>query len=227
MAIKIQNTAALDVSNGVKTVVYGGAGTGKTRLCASAPSPIIVSAESGLLSLSDGEVDFIEVNSLKQFDEVYRWAKGSEEANNYETICLDSLSEIAEVLVAELIPQYKDGRQAYKALADAMMPMLRKFRDLKEKHTCFTVKMIRIKDEDSGATTDELLMPGQVLGNQIPYMVDELFYMTVDRKGNSLVQTAPSRTAFCKDRSGALDNPEEPNLTKIIHKIQLKSKRGN
>lgn len=224
MAIKIQNTSDIEI-NSVKTIVYGGAGVGKTRLCATAPTPIIISAEKGLLSLADGDVSFIEIKSMKEFNEAYQWAKGSSEADLYETICLDSLSEIAEVLVAELKPQYKDGRQAYMALADAMMPMLRKFRDLDSKHTVFTSKLIRVVDEESGTVSEEILMPGKVLGNQIPYMVDELFKINVDRKGIASLQTAPSRLSFAKDRSGALDNPEVLNMTVIINKIM--TKQGN
>ena len=219
MAIKIQKTSDI-VCDAVKCVVYGGAGVGKTRLCATAPNPIIISAESGLLSLADVECDYIEIKTLKELDEAYRALKAD---NNYDTICLDSLSEIAEVLVAELKPQFKDGRQAYMALSDAMMPMLRRFRDIKGKNTVFTSKLVVVKDEESGAITQELLMPGRVLPSQIPYMVDELFCLQVDRKNVPFLQTQPDRLRFCKDRSGALDKVEEPNMTAIINKIMAKA----
>lgn len=224
MAIKIQNTSNVKIDS-VKTIVYGGAGVGKTRLCATAPNPIIISAEKGLLSLADVDVDFIEIKNMKEFNETYQWAKSSSEAELFQTICLDSLSEIAEVLVAELKPQFKDGRQVYMALADAMMPMLRRFRDLAGKHTVFTAKLIRSVDEESGVVSEEILMPGKVLGSQIPYMVDELFKINVDRKNVASLQTAPSRLSFAKDRSGALDNPEALNMTTIINKIM--AKQGN
>jgi hypothetical protein len=224
MAIKIQNTSSIELT-AVKTVVYGGAGVGKTRLCASAPTPIIISAESGLLSLADSNVDFIEITKLRDLDEAYRWSKSSAEASQYETIGLDSLSEIAEVLIAEIKPSHKDARQAYGALADAMMPMLRKFRDLPDKHTVFTSKLIQIQDEESGTISQQLLMPGKVLGYQIPYMVDELFCMQIDRKGVPFLQTAPDRMRFCKDRSGALDNPEKPDMSVIINKIMTKGNK--
>lgn len=224
MAIKIQSTSNIIIDS-VKSILYGGAGVGKTRMCATAPTPIIISAEKGLLSLTDETVDFIEIKNMKEFDECYRWAKTSKEAEQYETICLDSLAEIAEVLVAELKPQYKDGRQVYMALADAMMPMLRKFRDLERKHTVFTSKLIRIQDEESGVVSEELLMPGKVLGSQIPYMVDEMFKINVDRQNKATLQTAPSRLSFAKDRSGALDNPEVLDMTVIINKIM--AKQGN
>lgn len=219
MAIKIKKTSDQKIDS-VGTVVCGGAGTGKTRLCATAPNPIIISAESGLLSLSDVDCDYVEINSLKQLDEAYREFKKN---NDYDTICLDSLSEIAEVLLVELKPQFKDGRQAYMALADAMMPMLRRFRDIKGKHTIFTSKMVVIQDEESGKVTEELLMPGRVLPTQIPYMVDEFFHLVVDRKGVSSIQTTPDRTRFAKDRSGALDASEAPNMTNVIEKIMSKS----
>lgn len=224
MAIKIQSTKDILIDS-VKSIVYGGPGSGKTRMCATAPDPIIISAEKGLLSLADVDCSFIEVKNMRDFNDAYKWCKSSEEAKLFQTIGLDSLSEIAEVLVTELKPQYKDGRQVYMALADAMMPMLRKFRDLERKHTLFTVKMLRIQDEESGAVTEELLMPGKVLGNQIPYMVDEMFKINVDRKGVSTLQTAPSRLSFAKDRSGALANPEVLDMTVIINKIM--AKQGN
>jgi len=224
MAIKIQSTKDIKIDS-VKCIVYGGPGSGKTRMVATAPNPIIISAEKGLLSLADVDASYIEVRNMKDFNDAYKWAKSSTEADLFESIGLDSLSEIAEVLVTELKPQFKDGRQVYMALADAMMPMLRKFRDLERKHTLFTVKMLRVQDEESGAVTEELLMPGKVLGNQIPYMVDEMFKINVDRKGTATLQTAPSRLSFAKDRSGALANPEALDMTAIIKKIM--AKQGN
>lgn len=224
MAIKIQNTKDFEV-DAVKCVVYGHAGSGKTRLAASAPSPLIISAESGLLSLTDRHVDYIEIKSLKEWDEVYRFVKTSADAAKYDTICLDSLSEIAEVLVAELKPNFKDGRQAYMALSDAMMPMLRKFRDLPEKHTLFTSKMVTIQDEESGRVTDELMLPGKVLPAQVPYLVDELFFLGLNKKKENTLFTAPNRRSFAKDRSGALLAEEVPDMTAIINKIMAKAKK--
>lgn len=219
MAIKIRKTSDVKI-NGVKCVVYGGAGVGKTRLCATAPRPIIISAESGLLSLSDVDVDYIEISKLKHLDEAYRALKDS---TDYDTICLDSISEICEALMEEFIPQVKDGRQAYGMMASAMMPMLKKFRDIKGKHTAFTSKLDVVKDEEGNKVGEDLLIPGQVLGKQIPYLVDELFCLQKDRKGNSFLQTVPDRVRFCKDRSGALESQEEPDLSVIFEKIMAKS----
>ena len=203
MAIKIQNTADIEFV-GVKCIIYGGAGVGKTRTIATAPSPIIISAEEGLLSLMEVEIPYIEVKTLQDLDDAYNLLK-KDAGQTYKTIGLDSLSEIAETLIAQELPKYKDGRQAYAALAQAMIPMLKKFRDLKDVNTVFSCKKIDVKDEETGTVTTELMLPGNVLSNQVPYIVDELFYMDVDRKGIPFLQVKPSRKVFAKDRSGALD----------------------
>ena len=83
------------------------------------------------------------------------------------------------------------------------------------------------KAEDTGIVTEELFIPGQVLPNQVPYMVDELFCMQTDRKGKEFLQTSPDRTRFAKDRSGALEAKElDPNLTEIFKRILEKSNKG-
>ena len=203
MAIKVQSTADIQF-HGVKCIIFGGPGVGKTRSIATAPKPIIISAEEGLLSLMEVDVPFIEVKSLDDLNEAYNFLK-KDAGQTYKTIGLDSLSEIAEVLIAQELPKHKDGRQAYAALAQAMIPMLKKFRDLKGVNTVFSCKKIDVKDEETGTVTTELMLPGNVLSNQVPYIVDELFYMDVDRKGIPFLQVKPSRKVFAKDRSGALD----------------------
>ena len=231
MAIKVQSTADIQF-HGVKCIIFGGPGVGKTRSIATAPKPIIISAEEGLLSLMEVDVPFIEVKSLDDLNEAYNFLK-KDAGQTYKTIGLDSLSEIAEVLIAQELPKHKDGRQAYAALAQAMIPMLKKFRDLKDVNTVFSCKKIDVKDEESGVVTTELFLPGNVLSNQIPYLVDELFYMDVDRTGIPFLQTKPNRKAFSKDRSGALDPKGEfasskdgvPNLTHLFKKIRDKKER--
>ena len=227
MAIKIKKTSDVKL-NGVKCVVYGGAGTGKTRLCATAPRPIIISAESGLLSLSGTDCDYIEISKLEDLDAAYNHLRDSKD---YDTICLDSLSEICEVVLDTIKINHKDKRQAYGEMADAILPMLKRFRDIKGKHVIFTSKLVTKQDEESGMITQELFIPGQVLPNQVPYLVDELFCLQRDRKNLQVMQTQPDRMRFCKDRSGALEALEKPkgsdseiNMTDIINRIIEKTK---
>jgi hypothetical protein len=58
-------------SHHLKILVYGAAGAGKTRLIGTAKDPLIISAESGLLSLRDIDVPYIEVKTLADVQDAY------------------------------------------------------------------------------------------------------------------------------------------------------------
>ena len=217
MAFVIKNTSEI-TQKGIKIAVYGNAGAGKTRLCASAPNPLIISAEHGLLSLKSEKVDFVEIKTQKDFDEVYKFVK-SEECK-YETICLDSASEIAEVLLIDFKKDEKDPRQAYMKMGDYMIDMIRKFRDLPNKNVVFNFKMKIVEDEDAGVILYVPMAPGKMISQQVPYMFDELFCLLIKKDGTRYLQTAADRQRFCKDRSGSLEKEEQPNLTQLINKIK-------
>ena len=70
MAINVKSTGSL-AANGVKVLVYGQAGAGKTSLIKSLPSPIVLSAEGGLLSIQDADLPFIEIASMEDLREAY------------------------------------------------------------------------------------------------------------------------------------------------------------
>ncbi len=220
MPINIKSTKDV-TTNGIKAVLYGFAGVGKTVACSTAPRPIIISAESGLLSLADVDMPYIEVKTVKDIGQAYEFLKKN---GDYNTICLDSISEITEVVIAEFLkdPEVRDGRQAYAKLAEAMMPMIRKFRDLIGKNVVFTSKAKRFEDELTGRVVVEPMLPGRVVPANLPYMVDELLYLDVDRRGERFFQCQPKAGILAKDRSGKLDDKEQPNLTHLFEKMLAK-----
>ena len=61
-------------------MVYGGAGVGKTVLCSTAPNPVIISAEAGLLSLRDFDIPYVSVTKYEDLVDVYKWMASSAEA---------------------------------------------------------------------------------------------------------------------------------------------------
>ena len=98
MAINLRSTAGLH-ANGVKVLVYGQAGAGKTSLIKTLPAPLVLSAEGGLLSIADADVQFIEVSSMDTLKEAYQWVLNSDDAKHFQSVALDSISEIAEVVL--------------------------------------------------------------------------------------------------------------------------------
>ncbi len=223
MAIKLTTTREAARSNGVKILTYGQAGAGKTTLCATTGgTPIIISAEGGLLSLRASDIPVIEVSSIADVHEAYAFLMSPEGAH-FDWVCLDSISEIAEVVLNAEKKATKDPRQAYGALTEQMTDLLRAFRDLPGRNVYMSAKQERTKDELSGAVLYGPSMPGQRLGQGLPYLFDEVLCLRIekDAEGKTVraLQTQPDFQYGAKDRSGALDAFEPPNLAAIAAKI--------
>lgn len=220
---RIQSTEGYGAQKGVKILVYGLAGMGKTTLCATAPSPIILSAESGLLALARYNLPYLEVKTLQDLRDYFNWANSSNECRkNFQTICIDSISEIAEVVLGATKVKVKDGRMAYGEMIDQMNAIIKNYRDLAGYHVYMSAKQERIKDDITGVVVNQPAMPGAKLGQNVPYLPDEVFKLDIEGFGAQsyrLLRTQPDLMNVAKDRSGVLNPIEEPHLGKIIDKI--------
>ena len=222
MAINIKSTNGLH-ANGVKMLVYSHAGAGKTSLIPTLPSPIVLSAEGGLLSIAGADVPYIEIASMADLMEAYQWLTESADAKAFQSVALDSISEIAEVVLTEELKRNKDGRAAYGELNAVMTGMIRAFRDLPGRHVYFTAKCEKAQDEQ-GKMLYAPAMPGKSLTMQLPYFFDAVFALRVERdsEGNThrMLMTDSDGLWIAKNRAaGRLDTWEAPDLGAIINKI--------
>lgn len=224
MAIKLTTTRQSAQINGIKVLVHGPAGAGKTSLCATTGRPtVIISAEAGLLPLRGHDIAVIEVKSLEDVQEAYQYITESPDAQQFEWVCLDSISEIAEVCLSFEKAQTKDPRQAYGNLQDKMGQIIRAFRDLPGKNVYFSCKQERQTEQSTGAQLYFPSLPGAKLGQGIGYFFDEVFSLRVERDAEGNVtrwlQTGRDLNHEAKDRSGALAMFELPDLSQIANKI--------
>lgn len=219
MAIKLTTTKQSAIDNGVKVLVYGAAGVGKTTLSGTAKNNVIISAEAGLLSLSHHDIPVIEVSNLDDVMDAYQFLLNSEDAKGFEWITLDSISEIAEVCLAAQMKGTNDGRKAYGDMNAIMADLIRSFRDLSGRNVYFSAK----EREDKETHHIAPMLPGGTIGQQMPYWFDEVFNLRIieDQEGNSQrwLQTQPDMLRVAKDRSGKLDPFELPDLDAVSAKI--------
>lgn len=221
MAINVKTTAGL-TANGVKVLVYGAAGSGKTSLIRTLPNPIVLSAEGGLLSIQDANLPYIEISDMDTLKEAYTWLTTSKEAKGYQSVALDSISEIAEVVLNAEKKTAKDPRQAYGAMQEHMADLIRAFRDLPGMHIYMSAKLEKSNDE-LGRVLYAPSMPGNKTGQALPYFFDEVLALRVEKDAEGV----PQRGLMCdsdglwlaKDRSGKLSPWEAPDLGAIIAKI--------
>jgi phage nucleotide-binding protein len=206
----------------VKVLVYGQAGAGKTSLIKTLPSPIVLSAEGGLLSVQDADLPFIEVDGMETLKEAWLWLTESAEAKGFKSVALDSISEIAEVVLNAEKKATKDPRQAYGAMQEQMADIIRAFRDLPNRHVYMSAKLEKSQDE-MGRILYAPSMPGNKTGQSLPYYFDEVLALRIERDSDGGTQRALMCDGdglwLAKDRSGKLAPWEAPDLGAIIAKI--------
>jgi len=231
MAIEILTVLEAVEDHGVKILVHGPAGAGKTQLCGTTgQTTIILSAEKGLRTLKRYAIEFpkkfkkikvIQINSMEDLEEVFDLVS---EERICEWICFDSVSEIAEQILHQSKKESNDPRQAYGKMQDRIGELLRQFRDL-DYNVLMTCKQKYVVDGDSGRTTYMPALPGQNLPQQVAYMFDEVFALRVENDDESgeeyrTLQTGKDAKYHAKDRSGCLDMFEEPSIKKLTQKME-------
>jgi hypothetical protein len=221
MAIEFTDANSASEVGGVKALVYGGSGTGKTLLASTAPAPLLISAESGLLSLRKANIERVhgagnpaicyDVKVIKVRD-----VDGLREAHAW---CRDN----AWRLLANAKRGTKDPRQAYGTLIDQGQMLIREFRDLPGLNVYMSAKMEPQKDEMTGITKYAPSVPGNKLGASMPYFFDEVFHLGVNKDTNGTsyryLRTQPDIQYEAKDRSGMLTEIEYPHLGAVFAKI--------
>ena len=222
MAINVKTTGSL-AANGVKVLVYGQAGAGKTSLVKTLPNPIVLSAEGGLLSIQDADLPYIEITDMATLQEAYKWLTESADAKGFQSVALDSISEIAEVVLNAEKKATKDPRQAYGAMQEQMADIIRAFRDLPGRHVYMSAKLEKTQDE-MGRVLYAPSMPGNKTGQALPYFFDEVLALRVEKDAEGNTQRALMCDSdglwLAKDRSGKLAAWEAPDLGAIIAKMQ-------
>lgn len=240
MTLQWTSTSQINMRQAVKICVHAESGSGKTLLCATAPKPVVISAEGGLRSLNRPNIErvfgvgrsditydlpVLEVSNIAQLEEVYQlFANPANKMHEHCTsLCLDSITEVAEKMLQTMKAGTKDPRQAYGEMADRTLEYFRKFRDLNLYHCYMSAQQEQRADGADGIARYTVSMPGKQVGPKVPYMFDEVFHLgiskTQDGRKFRYLRTDQDLQYVAKDRSGRLDELEEPHLGKIIAKI--------
>ena len=145
----------------------------------------------------------------------------SEEAKQFESVAIDSISEIAEVCLAQERKVNKDPRAAYGEMQSTMAEAIRLFRDLPNKHVYMTAKLEKSQDE-LGRMLYSPSMPGNKTGQALPYQFDIVSALRVEKDADGVIQ----RALMCatdglwqaKSRIKGVAAWESPDLGEIIAK---------
>lgn len=216
--MEIMKTSEIEPTK-INALIFGDSGTGKTTLASTlSASTVIVSLESGLLSLRDFDIDYVEIKTLNDLRDSLKELSESE----YENIYIDSLSSISELFFANSKKEYPDDRQTMKLyghLLESMTQFIKYTRDI-DKNIFFTALQKTTQDE-IGRRFHVPDLQGSISTKCAAYF-DFVFNYQVVTSDNELKRflvTNKTDNTIAKDRSGKLDAYEKPDLTRIIEKV--------
>lgn len=222
MAIRFTTTDQEAKINGLKCLVHGPSGAGKTTLLGTITEPLmIISAEGGMLSLGGKTIPVSVIDTIEDLNILHGWVLNDPQFAQFRWIALDSISEVAEKILAAEKALARDPRKAYGEMQDQLWSVIRKFRDLPGRNVVFTAKQERVGDTGFHQAS----LPGNKAGQGVDYFFDEVFALRAETDPNDsskkvrALQTGLDDKYAAKDRSGGLDFFEPPNLMHVKDKI--------
>jgi hypothetical protein len=202
----------------IKCLIYGSSWVGKTSFWATAPNPIFASSEKWLMSIRKFAPAYTEINSLWDLKELLTYL--STEKHDYETVIIDSITEINDIIKSAI--EKKNSRsmqlQDWWTLSKEIKTILRWFRDL-PMHVIFIAQ--EMSDMDERKVVKILPSLNWKSATDIAYYMDVVWYVYIDKKdGKRRINTSPHSFYLSKDRTNVIDGWEEQNFSEWVKKVQ-------
>ena len=233
--MKINSTNSVK-EHRLKVLINGLSGAGKTSQVKTIKSagfkPLVISFESGLLSIANSDIDFIDGTKdddeklipkelrLSRLTEIYHFIMSDEAKKKYDTIFIDSLTEICQCMFDALkkeYPERKDNLVLYGELGQKMRDLIKAFRDIPHYHVVFTC-LSKIEKDESGKRYVGYDLIGSI-ADKLPQFYDESFYLRVNGEGQREFICRATDSIIAKDRSSKLNPIETADLGAIFNKI--------
>jgi len=211
---------------GIRMVLYGKPGVGKTVFGATAPAPLILAVEKGVLSIAK-HFKQLTVIAIDRYDEL-KLALAflrRDAGKTYKSVVIDSLSEARRKHMDDLLEQHQKTAPSldlYLANTTELRRLVRDYCDLSI-NVLFICSIKTEKDDESGGRYISVGLTPQLAG-EMPGYVDLVGYMGVkvmrDAEKKTTVErfilTEPTDRIDAKDRSGKLPRIVQPVTFGVI-----------
>ncbi len=213
-------------ASGLKAIIYGPPGSAKTPLLNTAPRPILLATEAGMLSMKRSTIPTCYASTPQAIDDFFKWLFHSNEPKNFDTVGIDSISHLCEVYLTAILSGTSKagnkvhGQAAYGEMAKNVMDHMRPLYHLPNKHVYGIAKQ-EVKPQ-SGINTTRPYFPGQYLPVELPHLFDAILRLAIHRVpgvGDTLAfRCLQSIDEIARNRTGNLNEFEEPHFGKLVTK---------
>jgi len=222
--MKIHSTKEIKPTK-INALIYGNSGAGKTTLASTLTGKtVIISLESGLMSLMDFDVDYIDVIGNNANEILDSLGKALEHAKNsdYDNIFIDSLTEIAQTFLDSAKQEYPEDKHTmlrFGRYNERIVSFIKYTRNMTKNvfYTCLQ----KVDKDEVGRRYYVPELTGSI-ASKCPAFFDLVFSLQVvehDGEKQRKLLTQPIDGYICKDRSGKLETYEDPSLGAIIGKV--------
>jgi hypothetical protein len=202
--------------SGIKAIVYGAPGSGKTPVAATSPRPVMLVTEPGMLSMRGVNIPCYEAYTSNRIDGFFDWWFKSAEIKQFDTLIIDSSSQLAEIYLQDAKTKNAHGLKAYGTMGEDVMEHLRKLFFQQEKNIYLIAK------EGTSDNMKRPFYPGKYLNVEIPHLYDMILHLGI----HNIPGEGQHRSFQChqtidiltRDRSGRLNMFEPPSFGEIVRK---------
>lgn len=208
------------INYGVKAIIYGPPGGGKTPAANTAPRPVMMACEPGLLSMRNSNIPTWTAFDAARQDEFFKWLFHSNETKGFDTVVVDSGSQMAENYLQRANQNNKHGLAAYGQMARDSMENFRGMYYMPQKHIYIVAKQ-EFKIEN-GITMRRPYYPGQQLPIDVPHMYDAILQLDIHSVPNvgqvKAFRCIGSMDTVARNRTGTLAEFEPPDFGALVRK---------
>lgn len=204
---------------GVKAMIYGPTGSGKTPLINSAPKPVMLACEPGMLSMRGSNVPTFQAPTVALIDEFFEWFKGSNETKNFDTVAIDSVSFMCDIYLREARKNNKHGMKAYGEMGENVMKHMMTIYFMPNKHAYMISKETTVDNQKRP------YYPGNMVPTELPGLFDQVLRLGLYNIPNVGQQKAfrcwSSIDELARDRTGNLAEFEYPDFGAMVRKATI------
>lgn len=219
MTLQIKKASEPIILQSIKELLYGEPGIGKTTLALTAPNALLIDCDLGIRRVSPQfRKDYIEAN---KWEDIADLVNGPDELKNYDTIVVDTVGKLLELIGAKIIVgNHKLGSATGGLTLQGYGSLLSEFKAFNTKITRLGKNVIYIahdrEEKDGDRTKLRPDITGKSMGTVLREM-DLVGYMQ-SRNNERTISYTPSDTYYGKNTCGLPNVIQIPDLNKTSAK---------